>query len=360
VSFRLQAVFWIAALLFLLLFLWVFSDILLPFILGMALAYLLDPIADRLERAGMSRFWATITIVLMSVLVLALVALIVIPLLVSQLAAFLERLPEYVERLQTLGNWFFQTEIGRYLGGRTPNTGLEQVVSQAAAWVASVLGSVWAGGQALIGVVALLVVTPVVAFYLLYDWDRMLARLDHLIPRDQVQTVRQLGRDIDAAMAGFVRGQGAVCLILGAFYAVALSVIGLNFGFLIGSAAGLISFIPFVGSIVGFVLSVGVAIVQFWPDWIWILVVAGIFGAGQFLEGNILQPRLVGSSIGVHPVWLMFALFAFGSLFGFVGVLLAVPVTAAIGVLVRFAVGQYRQSPLFWGRNGRPPADRLP
>jgi predicted PurR-regulated permease PerM len=161
-------------------------------------------------------------------------------------------------------------------------------------------------------------------------------------------------------MAGFVRGQGAVCLILGAFYAVALSVIGLNFGFLIGSAAGLISFIPFVGSIVGFVLSVGVAIVQFWPDWIWIFVVAGIFGAGQFLEGNILQPRLVGSSIGVHPVWLMFALFAFGSLFGFVGVLLAVPVTAAIGVLVRFAVGQYRQSPLFWGRNGRPPADRLP
>ena len=359
-SFRLHAAFWIAALLFLLTFLWVFSDILLPFILGMALAYLLDPIADRLEAAGMSRFWATITIVLMSVLVLALLALIVVPLLVAQLSGFLERLPDYVDRLQTLGNWFFQTEIGQYLGGRTPDTGVEQVVSQGAAWVASVLGSVWAGGQALIGVVSLLVVTPVVAFYLLYDWDRMLARLDHLIPRDQVQTVRQLGHDIDAAMAGFVRGQGAVCLILGAFYAVALSVVGLNFGFLIGSAAGLISFIPFVGSIVGFVLSVGVAIVQFWPEWIWILVVAGIFGAGQFLEGNILQPRLVGSSIGVHPVWLMFALFAFGSLFGFVGVLLAVPVTAAIGVLVRFAVGQYRQSPLFWGRNGRPPADRPP
>jgi predicted PurR-regulated permease PerM len=359
VSLRVQAAFWIAALLFLLLFLWVFSGILLPFILGMALAYLLDPVADRLEAGGMNRFWATITIVLMSVLVIALVALIVIPLLVSQLAGFLERLPEYVDRLQALGDRFFRTTIGQYLGGQAPEAGVDQVVSQGAAWVASVIGSVWAGGQALIGVVSLIIVTPVVAFYLLYDWDRMLTRLDGLIPREYVNTVRRLGHEIDAAMAGFVRGQGAVCLILGAFYAVALSVVGLNFGFLIGSVAGLISFIPFVGSIVGFVLSVGVAIVQFWPDWIWIVVVAGIFAAGQFLEGNILQPRLVGSSIGVHPVWLMFALFAFGSLFGFVGVLLAVPVTAAIGVLVRFALDQYRQSPLFWGRNGGPPEDRL-
>jgi predicted PurR-regulated permease PerM len=159
---------------------------------------------------------------------------------------------------------------------------------------------------------------------------------------------------MDAAMAGFIRGQGAVCLILGLFYAISLSLIGLNFGFLIGSAAGLISFIPFVGSIVGFVLSVGVALVQFWPEWLWVVGVAGIFAAGQFLEGNILQPRLVGSSIGVHPVWLMFALFAFGSLFGFVGVLLAVPVTAAIGVLVRFAVEQYRHSRIYQGTDGGP------
>ena len=187
----------------------------------------------------------------------------------------------------------------------------------------------------------------------------MLARIDALLPRVHASTIRMLGRDINIAIAGFIRGQGAVCLVLGLFYAISLSLVGLNFGFLIGSVAGLISFIPFVGSIVGFVLSVGVAIVQFWPEWIWILVVAGIFAVGQFLEGNILQPRLVGSSIGVHPVWLMFALFAFGSLFGFVGVLLAVPVTAAIGVLVRFAVNSYRSSALYKGNDDLPPQDRL-
>ncbi len=200
-------------------------------------------------------------------------------------------------------------------------------------------------------------VTPVVAFYLLYDWDRMIGRIDALLPREHAETIRALGRDINVAIGGFVRGQGALCLLLGLFYAISLTVVGLNFGFLIGSLAGVISFIPYVGSIVGFFLSVGVALVQFWPDWIWVGVVVGIFAVGQFLEGNILQPRLVGSSIGVHPVWLMFALFAFGSLFGFVGVLLAVPVTAAIGVLVRFAVERYRLSALYLERGDGPSQD---
>jgi len=359
VNLRLQAAFWIGALLLLLLFLWIFSSILLPFILGIALAYLLDPVADSLERGGMNRFWATITIVLMTVLVIALVALIVVPVLVSQLSGFLERLPDYVAQFQALSERFFRTRLGQYFDTRDTEAGVNQVVAEGASWITSLLASVWAGGQALIGVVSLVVVTPVVAFYLLYDWDRMVARFDTLIPRDYVETLRRLAREIDAAMAGFVRGQSAVCLILGIFYAASLTAVGLNFGFLIGAVAGLISFIPFVGSIVGFVLSVGVALVQFWPDWIWILVVAGIFAAGQFLEGNLLQPRLVGSSIGVHPVWLMFALFAFGSLFGFVGVLLAVPVTAALGVLVRFAIEQYRQSGIYWGRNGGPPEERL-
>lgn len=362
---RRQAIFWIGALLFLLSFIWVFSGILLPFIMGMGLAYLLDPIADRLQRGGMNRFWATISIVLMTVLVLASLALIAAPVLVSQLSGFLERLPSYVGRLQDLASDFFDTRIGRYfgIGDAQPNT--DQLVAQGASWVTTVLTSVWAGGQALVSVVSLLVVTPVVAFYLLYDWDRMLTRLDNLVPRQHLATVRRLGRDIDTAMAGFLRGQGAVCLVLGLFYAIALSAVGLNFGFLIGSVAGVISFIPYVGSIVGFVLAVGVAIVQYWPDWVWVVAVAGIFGIGQFLEGNILQPRLVGSSVGVHPVWLMFALFAFGSLFGFVGLLLAVPMTAAIGVVVRFALEQYRSSAIYWGPGDDPrdegaPESRLP
>jgi predicted PurR-regulated permease PerM len=353
---RTQLIFWLGALLFLLLFLWVFSDILLPFILGMALAYLLDPLADRLERLGMNRFWATITIVVLTVLVLILVALIVVPLLFAQLAGFLERLPSYVTQLQALGNRFFQTRIGQFFRTQGGGPNVDQIVSQGASWVAALIASIWAGGQAVIGVVSLLFVTPVVAFYLLYDWDRMIARVDDLLPRDHTETIRILGRDINVAIAGFIRGQGALCAILGLYYAISLSVIGLNFGFLIGSVAGLISFIPFVGSIVGFVLAVGVAVVQFWPDWVWVVAVAGIFAVGQFIEGNILQPRLVGSSIGVHPVWLMFALFAFGHLFGFVGVLLAVPVTAAIGVLVRFAMERYRLSRLYLERDGEPPA----
>ena len=355
---RFQAIFWSAALLLLLLFLWVFSGILLPFIVGMALAYLLDPLADRLQRGGLSRFWATITIVVLTVLVLTLFGLIAIPLLVSQLSDFVERLPVYAEQVQAIGNRLLRTRIGRMLGAQQEGGGVDQVVSQGAAWVASLVGSIWAGGRALINTLGLVVVTPVVAFYLLYDWDRMIGRVDALLPREHAETIRRLAREINDALAGFIRGQGAVCLFLGVYYALSLSLVGLNFGFLIGSVAGLISFIPFVGSIVGFVLSVGVALVQFWPEWPWILLVAGIFAVGQFLEGNILQPRFVGSSIGVHPVWLMFALFAFGSLFGFVGVLLAVPVTAAIGVLVRFGVERYRASRLYWGRDGGPPEER--
>jgi predicted PurR-regulated permease PerM len=358
VNLRVQAAFWIGALLVLLLFLWVFSGILLPFILGMALAYLLDPIADALERVGMSRFWATITIVVLSILVFALTALIVTPLLVSQLTLFLQDVPAYARQLQTLWNQFLNTEIGQYVGEQEQTFSVDQWAAQGATWLASFLTSVWAGGRALINAVSLVVVTPVVAFYLLYDWDRMLARVDALLPREHADTIRALGRDVDKAIAGFIRGQGALCLILGLFYAVSLTVVGLDFGFLIGSVAGIISFIPYVGSIVGFVLSVGVALVQYWPDWIWVVAVAGVFGVGQFLEGNILQPRLVGSSIGVHPVWLMFALFAFGSLFGFVGVLLAVPVTAAIGVLVRFGVERYRESALYLERADGPPEDR--
>ena len=165
----------------------------------------------------------------------------------------------------------------------------------------------------------------------------------------QRETVRSLARQIDRSIAGFIRGQSAVCLLLGTFYAVGLSMVGLNFGLLIGLVAGLISFIPFVGSLTGLVLSVGVAVAQFWPEFTPIALVVGIFFVGQFVEGNFLQPKLVGDSVGLHPVWIMFALFAFGYLFGFVGMLLAVPLAAALGVLARFAMRQYLTSSLYTG-----------
>lgn len=177
----------------------------------------------------------------------------------------------------------------------------------------------------------------------------MVAKVDQWIPRDYVADVRQIAKEIDQAIAGFIRGQGSLCLILGIYYAVGLSLVGLNFGLLIGLFAGMISFIPYVGSMVGLVLAIGVALVQFWPDYPWIGLVLVVFFSGQFLEGNILQPKLVGSSVGLHPVWLMFALFAFGALFGFVGLLVAVPAAAAVGVLVRFALSRYLQSDLYFG-----------
>jgi predicted PurR-regulated permease PerM len=229
-------------------------------------------------------------------------------------------------------------------------------MTEGAKWIVTFLASIWAGGQALFSIVTLIVIAPVIAFYVLYDWHKMIAKVDSWVPRKNRETVRELAREIDRAIAGFVRGQAGVGLILGAFYAVALTLAGLNFGFLIGMISGLISFIPYVGSLTGLLLASVVAIAQFWPEWKWILLIIAIFFSGQFLEGYILQPKLVGESVGLHPVWLMFALFAFGYLFGFVGLLLAVPLAAAMGVVIRFGLRQYMASTLYTG--GAPPKSR--
>lgn len=223
------------------------------------------------------------------------------------------------------------------------------ILNQVMGYLTSVLASLWTKGQALISIFSLVIITPVVAFYLICDWDRMIDEVDRLIPLPQRETVRELGREIDRTISAYVRGQSGLCLILGSYYAVGLTLAGLNFGLLIGVAAGLISFIPYVGSLTAFVISLAVASAQFLPNWSPILIVVGVVLFGQFLENNVLAPKLVGKSIGLHPVWLMFALFAFGYLFGFVGLLLAVPLAAALGVLMRFAVRRYLASPLYTG-----------
>lgn len=346
-----QMRFWAAALAAVLFLLWLFADILLPFVAGMALAYLLDPVADRLERHGVPRLAATLLIltVFAAFFIILLVAL--VPVLVSQLDSFILRFPEYSDRLKVLFDQWSQGWVGRLLqdGSQKIESNIGTILQNLASWVGSFAKSLLSGGMAVVNMVALLVVTPVVAFYLLVDWDNMISRLDDLLPRNHKQEIRRIMGEIDEALSGFIRGQTMVCAILGGFYAIGLTLIGLNFGLLIGLVAGLISFIPYVGSIVGFGLSMGVALVQFWPQWPWILVVAGIFFAGQMIEGYILQPRLIGRSVGLHPVWLMFALFAFGYLFGFVGLLIAVPAAAAIAVLIRFALDRYLASPLYHG-----------
>lgn len=350
IKIRSQIYFWLIALAIFLGFIWLFADVLLPFIAGMALAYFLDPVADRLERMGMSRIIATVIILFLFIIVFVAALMVLVPILANQFTGFLDRLPELVSQLQSLIASTESTWIRDLIGdGQSLQDNLSTLTKEGAGWIAAVLQQVWASGKSLINVVSLLVVTPVVAFYLLYDWDHMVERIDSWLPLQQRETIRKIMGDIDNAVAGFVRGQGTVCLILGFFYAASLTIIGVNFGLLIGLFAGLISFIPFVGSIVGFLLSVGVALVQFWPDYIPIVLTALTFFIGQFLEGNILQPKLVGEKVGLHPVWLMFALFAFGSLFGFTGMLIAVPAAAAVGVVARFAIGRYLESELYHG-----------
>ncbi len=354
-----QVIFWIAILVVFLLFLYVFRSIMLPFVAGMVLAYFLDPVADRLEALGLSRFWATLVILCVFLAVFIYAFMTVVPVIGKQLVDFASNLPAYVTQLQEWIASINQGWLKTLIGERSEGLGgsINQVMSQGAAWLGTVLTSIWQGGRALVDIASLFVITPVVAFYMLLDWDRMIARIDNWLPRDYADTVRQIAREIDLAIAGFIRGQGTLCLILAIFYACALVIVGLNFGLLIGLTTGLISFIPYVGAIVGFVLSMGVAIVQYWQpgDWPAMGAVLGIFLFGQFLEGNILQPRLVGSNIGLHPVTLMFALFAFGYLLGFVGLLIAVPLAAALAVLMRFALARYLDSPLYWGSQKPPP-----
>jgi len=362
-----QIGFWIGAFLLLVLLLWLFSGVLLPFAAGVALGYLLNPVVDRLEKLGFNRLGATLLIMTCLALVLVLISVLIVPVLWRQLASFIEAFPAYAVKLEELVTAETERLSREYGGVLTQNFGLgskasgelanatNDLVKQAAQWAASFLKSLLTGGAALVSLMSLLVVTPVVIFYMLLDWDKMIATIDGLVPLRHRETVRALARDIDTALAGFLRGQALVCLFLGTWYGIGLSLIGLNFGLLIGLTAGILSFIPYVGSLTALVLSSTVAIVQGWPQWKLLVMSLGVVLIGQFLEGNILSPKLVGDSVGLHPLWLIFALLAFGSLFGFTGLITAVPLAAASGVILRFAVKRYRESNLYTNASGRSP-----
>ncbi|MBL8569861.1 MAG: AI-2E family transporter [Phreatobacter sp.] len=347
-----QVGFWIGGLLAIALALYVLRGILLPFIAGLALAYFLDPVVSRLARVGIPRAFGAIAVIGAFVVVFVVLAVLIVPVLANQLTAFVARLPSYVVQLQALATEQNREWLQRVLGERLPDVSrsVADVVTQSTGWLAGfVQQSLWTGGTTFLYLFALSVITPVVAFYLLKDWPRMMEKVDSWLPLHHRETILGLMREMNIAMAGFVRGQATVCVILMIFYGVSLSGAGLNFGLLIGLGTGFLSFIPYVGSVAGLTLAVGVAIVQFWPDWTMVLVILGIFGVGIFFESYVLYPNLVGESVGLHPVWLMFALFAFGALFGFAGLLLAVPLAASVGVLTRFAIRQYLASPLYTG-----------
>lgn len=329
--------------------LWYLGDVILPFVLGGAIAYCLDPIADRLQRLGLSRIAATIVITVLALLLFILLALLVIPTLIQQTITLVQTAPQIIQTVQA---WLTERFPELLDAESTIRKSLQDIAAAIQSRGGQVVETLLTSAMSLVNVVVLIVLVPVVTFYLLLDWDNMVARIDSLLPRDHAPAIRQIARDIDRTLASFIRGQGTVCLLLGTYYAAALMLVGLQFGLVVGFVAGLITFIPYVGAIVGGALAVGLALFQFWGDWGWIAAVAAIFMLGQFLEGNILTPNLVGSSVGLHPVWLIFALSAFGAIFGFVGMLVAVPVAAAIGVIARFAIARYRRSLLYRGLEG--------
>lgn len=353
-----QLKYWGIAAVVLIAALWLLGDVMLPFVLGGAIAYFLDPVADRFESWGMPRVVGVAIIALIAIVILVPLAIYVVNLMVQETAALIASLPER-------GASLYASLVERFPDLADGDSDLRRQVEQTLARIGSDLEA--AGGQivaalagsvtGVFGMIAFAVITPVVAFYLLLDWDKMIARIDDLLPRDHAPVIRQLAGEIDKTLAGFLRGQGTVCLILGTYYAVALVLVGLDFGLVAGAIAGFLTFIPYVGALVGGALAIGLALFQFWGDWLWIALVAAIFFAGQFVEGNILTPNLVGSSVGLHPVWLLFALSAFGLLFGFVGMLVAVPVAAVIGVLIRFFVAQYKAGRLYRGLGPEDPQD---
>jgi predicted PurR-regulated permease PerM len=326
-----------------------FASILLPFVVAAGIAYFLDPPATRLTRLGMGRGTAALAMVVTLVVAALLFALLLYPLLLAQLGILLSRVPAYAEEIRTFANEMV-IRLRDRLGAAYVDQRLQDLVASQAgamlAFVGAALSRVVVGGFALFNVISLVVVTPVVAFYLLRDWPRVIACLDAWLPRRYEAVLRAQAREVDRILSAWVRGQAICCLVLALFYAVTLSMVGLDLGLIVGISAGVLSFIPYVGSITGAVASIGLALAQF-PTYQGVIMVAAVFLSGQVLEGYVIYPRFLGDRVELHAVWVIFALFAGGAAFGFLGVLLAVPMAAVIGVLARFWLRRYLASPLY-------------
>ena len=356
-----QAVVWLAVLAAVLAAVYALSDIMLPFVAGMAVAYFLDPVVDRVEAWGPSRTLATSLVTGSFFVLVALMLILLLPLLQDQVIKFADGLPDYMRTLaglvepvkaalapliERVQSHLPPEDVARLRGAAGG------YISQAVQWVVALARELFSRGAAILSLISLLVITPVVAFYLLRDWDRIVASIDGWLPRAHAETIREQARHIDRTLSGFVRGQATVCLLLGAFYGVGLTVVGLDFGLILGLATGIVSFVPIFGMLLGVVTGVAMALVQFAFDPVRVGLVLAVFVIGQVIEGQFLTPRIVGRKIGLHPVWVVFALLAGGALYGFVGLLLAVPAAAVIGVLVRFALSRYLSSPLYLGAEG--------
>jgi predicted PurR-regulated permease PerM len=351
-----QLWFWLAALCVLVLAIALLSEILLPFVAAIVGAYFLSPLADRLQSWGLNRTAAAILIVGVAAILVALALVLLVPLLAEQIRQLVAALPGETERLKGVIERYGREWLGP--GFPSFKTAVDKALAeQSQNWTATagaIMASLWSRGVALVNFASLLLITPVIVFYLLVDWHPMLARIDAALPRDYAPTIRRLAGKINDAVAAFIRGQGAICLILGLWYVVGLSWAGIEYGLLVGLTTGLLAFVPVVGWMLGAVTAAVLAIVQFWPDVKPLLKVAGVMASGIAIDTAFLSPRFVGQKIGLHPVWLIFALFVFSYLFGLVGTLVAVPLAAAIGVLVRFAVQVYLDSAVYKGSAAAP------
>ena len=347
-SVRQQMIFWGVLLLSAVILLTYLGNILLPFIAGAALAYLLDPLADRLQNIGFSRIWAVILISAIFVLLFAPIAVFIFINLVDQLTNLVTAAPAISARLTAAINGTLPPKFGHSFNLDEIDLPLGEFLNST---IIVLMSSIVKSFSSLVSIAGLVLITPIVTIYLLIDWDRLTGKINALLPLDHADTIRNLSHEVHEVISGFIRGMGSVCCILGTYYAISLMVLGLDFGLIIGVFAGLLTFIPYLGAILGGVLAIGLSLVQFWGEWNTILLVIGVFAVGQIVEGNFLTPRLVGNSVGLHPVALLLALSIFGSLFGLIGMLVAVPIAASIGVLLKFLINQYLKSQVYMGKN---------
>ena len=347
-----KSIFWLVGLVMCVGILYILRDVLLPFVAGMAIAYFLDPVCDWLEEKGCSRTVATTIVTAVFFIGLVLAIAFIAPLIINSISQLVDKIPDYMAAI----NIKFQYIIA-YIQPYFNDNDLNEITKKAASfsgniinWIINAIGGLIGGIGAVANIVSLLLITPIVAFYLLRDWDLITKKIDGWLPLNHADVIRQQLLLLDQTLSGFVRGQSMVCLILGAFYAVGLLIVGLDFAILLGFATGIISFIPYFGMLIGFGVGMGLAIAQF-DNMTAIALVIAVFAIGQILEGYILTPRMIGGRIGLHPVWIIFALLTGGALFGMLGIMLAVPMAAVIGVLIRFSIDRYLNSEIYKHKN---------
>jgi len=344
----------------LMIFIYATRAILLPFIVGLGVAYLLDPLADRLEARKVPRWLAAASLLVLFFILASAVLVAIFPLLKTQMTAFIQNLPDYIAAARPLFDdlWTQALAALNLESSISSESVIEEASRAALAKVGTVLAGFLSGGMALFNFLTLLLISPVVAFFMLRDWDILLAKVNALLPKKEAPAIRKIGNDIDAALGGFVRGQSLSALVMATFYAIGWSLAGLEYALVLGLIGGVMAYIPFVGALFTLVLALLVGVGQFGMDPGALGLIALVYVAVQLLEGMVLTPRLIGSHVRLHPVWVLFAIFAGGEILGFVGVLIAIPVAAVVGVLVRFFVERYLKS--HWHKGGRRKKRRRP